>query len=380
MSEKKKIVVLHVLGCLGMGGAESRIMDLVRRHDDEDIEYAFLVNSNGPDHFDEEILSKGLKIYRTPKYKVYNYFSYIKAMDNFFKSHPEITIVQGNTTNTASMYLPVAKKYGCVTIAHSRSAGVEAGIKKFIVKLLTKKLPERTDYMWACSSDAAIGTFGQKVYDTGRVQVVFDNIDVDRFKKGDGDKIREEYGITDQFVIGHVGSFLYPKNHEFLIDVFEKIHSLRPDSVLLMVGEGPLKSRIQDKVKALGLEASVIFAGKHTDVENYYKAFDGMVFPSHYEGLPGVVLEAESSGTPVLMSDVITRDVDVTELVNYKSLKDSAMDWAKCALSHFDDIQKKKTSDELSDYSQKLKDAGFDVYLEQKKLNAMYHKLAAERK
>ena len=379
MAENKKIVILHMLGCLGMGGAENRIMDLVRKNDDPDIEYAFLVNSKGPDHFDEEILSRGLKIYRTPKFKVFNYFSYKKAHDEFFKNHPEITIVQGNTTNTASMYLPLAKKYGMVTIAHSRSAGVEAGIKKLIVKMLTAKLPESTDYMWACSTDAAIGTFGEKAYKEGRVKIIFDNIDTDRFAEGDGDKIRDEYGVKDKLVIGHVGSFLYPKNHEFLIEIFNEIHKWNKDSVLLMVGGGPLEGKIREKVKNLSLEDACIFAGKHTNIEDYYKAFDMMVFPSHYEGLPGAILEAQAAGVPVIASDVITRDVDVTGLIKYLPLQLMPGDWAEECQKHLEKINENKKCSE-PDYRQMLKDAGFDVKLEQKKLNEVYHELAKERK
>ena len=379
MADNKKITVLHMLGCLGMGGAENRIMDLVRRNDDPDIEYAFLVNSKGPDHFDEEVLSRGLKIYRTPKFRIYNYFSYKKSLDVFFKNHPEITIVQGNTTNTASLYLPIAKKYGCVTIAHSRSAGVGNRLKTFVVSFLTKHLPEKTDYMWACSSDAAIGTFGKKNYDEGRVRIIFDNIDVDRFKDADGSRVRKQYGIEDRLIVGHVGSFLYPKNHDFLIDVFAKIHEKRPDSVLLMAGEGPLLPAIKEKVKRLGLENDCIFAGKHSDIEDYYASFDLMVFPSHYEGLPGVLLEAQAVGTPIVASDVITKDVDVTGLIRYKSLDENPGIWAEEALNHFEKISNEKKLDH-KDYGQLLKDAGFDVTLEQKKLNDLYHELAKERK
>ena len=380
MENNKKIVVLHVLGCLGMGGAENRIMDLVRRNDDPDIEYAFLVNSEGPDYFDEEVLSRGLKIYRVPKFRFYNYFSYKKAHDVFFKEHPEITVVQGNTTNTASLYLPIAKKYGCVTVAHSRSAGVGGRLKTFVVSFLTKHLPEKTDYMWACSSDAAIGTFGKDNYDAGRVRIIFDNIDVDKFKDPDGAGTRKKYGIEDRLVVGHVGSFLYPKNHDFLIDICAKIHEKRPDSVLLMAGDGPLLPGIKEKVKRLGLENDCIFAGKHADIENYYASFDLMVFPSHYEGLPGVLLEAQAVGTPIIASDVITKDVDVTGLIRYFSLLESPESWADAAMDHLEKVSESKKSGTAKDYRQLLKDAGFDVTLEQKKLNDLYHELAKERK
>lgn len=378
-SNNQKIVVLHVLGCLGMGGAEGRIMDLIRSHDDEQIEYAFLVHSKGPDHYDSEVIERGIPIYRVPAFRMYNYFSYKKSMDKFFKSHPEITIVQGNMTSTAAIYLPIAKKYGMVTIAHSRSAGVEGGIKGILTKWLTRHLPDKTDYMWACSTDAAKGTFGEKVYNEGRTQVVFDNIDVDKFKNVSGDKVRMEYHLEDNFVVGHVGSFGYPKNHEFLIDIFAEIKKLKANSKLIMVGIGANMENIKEKVQKLGLSDSCIFAGKQTEIENYFAAMDVFVFPSRYEGLPGVVLEAESSGLPILASDVITRDVDVTELIKYESLNAAPEVWAKEAVAHYEMISKKKAMGELADCNKQLKEAGFDVHLEQKKLNEQYHILAQER-
>ena len=120
-----KIVVLQVIGEMVMGGAESRIMDLLRTLDPEKVHYDFLVFNPKEQHYDKEIEARGSKVYRLqPRFKIYNYLSFCKALNAFFAEHPEIDIVQGHMTSTAAIYLPIAKKHGVkCTIAHARSAG-----------------------------------------------------------------------------------------------------------------------------------------------------------------------------------------------------------------------------------------------------------------
>ncbi|MDE7282698.1 MAG: glycosyltransferase, partial [Lachnospiraceae bacterium] len=116
---EEPIRILHVLGGLSLGGAESRIMDLYRNMDRQKIQFDFLVHSSGEEHFDEEIEALGGRIYRVPRFKVYNLFSYKKAIKSFFTVHHEYTAVHGHMTSTAGIYLPVAKKAGVpVTVAH----------------------------------------------------------------------------------------------------------------------------------------------------------------------------------------------------------------------------------------------------------------------
>ena len=122
---KEPIRILHVLGGLSLGGAESRIMDLYRNIDRQEIQFDFLVHSSQKEHFDEEIEALGGRIYRVPRFKIYNLFDYKKAVNNFFDEHHEFRAVHGHMTSTASIYLPIAKASGIpITIGHARSAGV----------------------------------------------------------------------------------------------------------------------------------------------------------------------------------------------------------------------------------------------------------------
>ena len=387
---KRKLVILHVLGCLGMGGAEGRIMDLIRNNTDENIHYDFLVHSDGPDYYDEEAGKLGCNIYRIPRYKIYNAVAYKKACKAFFSSHTDIDVVVGDMTSTAAIYLPIARKYGCVTVAHARSAGVDAGLKGRLTKSLRKKLPLKTQYMWACSSDAAKAVFGQDNYDKGLVKVIYDNIDVDSFVKtpeiiSRAEDIRYKYKLDNHFVVGHVGSFRYPKNHDFLLKVFSYIKKKEENAVLLLVGQGELLEEIKKKADEMDISDSVIFAGQQSDIVAYYNVFDLFIFPSHFEGLPGTVLEAQASSLPVLCSDTITRDVDVTDYVDYYSLEKSPEEWAQYALDFYERVRVKeneknsttiKSENNYIEPSEILKQKGFDVHIESEKLNLLYHQIA----
>ena len=176
------IRVLHVLGGLSIGGAESRIMDLYRNMDRKKIQFDFLIHTTEKQHFEEEVTKLGGKIYRVPRFKVYNWFSYEKALKQFFSHHKEFRAVHGHMTSTASIYLPIAKKAGIpITIAHSRSAGVDGGIKGVVTKILRRSLKHKADYCLACSKEAGEAVFGKKWVEQGKVQVIPNAIETEKY-------------------------------------------------------------------------------------------------------------------------------------------------------------------------------------------------------
>jgi len=336
------IRVLQVLGTVGLGGAESRVMDLYRHMNREEIQFDFLVTSGTKGYYEEEIENLGGKIYYLPAFRVYNYLEYVKAVRVFFSEHKgEYVAVHGHMTSTASIYLPIAKKSGVpLTIAHARSAGVDPGIKGKITRFLRKNLYKKCDMMLSCSDEAIVSVFG-----VGR-EVTFMPNAIDTkdfmFDASVRDEIRTKYGLQDKFVVGHVGSFRYAKNHEFVIDVFaELVKRYNADNsitngrepILMLLGDGELRSSIETKVSALNLNDNVIFTGNMTPVAPFYQAFDILLFPSHYEGMPGTVVEAQAAGLPSLISDKITSQVGITSLVTYKSLEEPVSEWIDVLLS-----------------------------------------------
>ncbi len=371
----KKIVVLQVIGEMVMGGAESRIMDLLRHIDPEKVHYDFLVFNPKEQHYDKEIEERGSHVYRLqPRFKIYNYFSFCKALNAFFAEHPEIDIVQGHMTSTAAIYLPIAKKHGVkCTIAHARSAGVDPGLKGTLTKWLRRDLYKKTDVCFACSPEAAVSVFGEQWYEAGKVRILPNAIDLAQYQSVSEEEaaaVKEKYGLQDAFVIGHVGRFHYAKNHEFLLEVFREILKQKKEARLLLVGDGDTLPMVKEKASQLGISDQVIFAGMQKDTAAYYRAMDLMVFPSHYEGLPGTVVEAQAAGVPVLMSDTVTKQVAVTPLVECMSLQKTSAEWARAAMALYE-----KTKTDTENYYKILCENGFDVTAQARLLERIYTKL-----
>ncbi len=369
MMQTNPVRVLNVLGTIDLGGAESRVMELYRALDRDKVQFDFLVHTEKEGQYGEEIRRLGGRIYNVPRFRVYNILPYQKALRRFFCEHNEFAAVQGHMTSTASIYLPIAKKAGIpVTIAHARSAGVDPGIKGFATKVIRYPLKYRADYCFTCSAEAAEAVYGRKWIDMGKVRTIPNAIDVQRFAYNPTvrEQIRAELGLTGKFVIGHVGRFSFMKNHGYLIDVFAELCRMRDDAVLVLIGKGELEEEMKKKVKTLNLTDKVLFLGNRFDVERYYQVFDYFVFPSTFEGLPGSVAEAQASGLYCLVSDKVTREAALTELVTYKSIEEPAANWAG------EIMRNAKAALERKDMRAAIADRDFDVRALAVKMEAFY--------
>lgn len=364
------IRILHVFGNVQLGGAESRIMDLYRHMDRSRVQFDFLVHTDKEGHFEKEILRLGGRIFRVPRFQLYNYFSYRKAMKDFFKGHHEFKAVQGHMTSTAAIYLPIAKRAGIpVTIAHARSAGVDKGLKGKLTGWMRRNLSQKADYLFTCSRLAGISVFGEKAVREGKTVFIPNAIDCQAFAYNEEKraKLRRELGIEDKYVIGHVGRFHYAKNHEYLLKVFAALcgkGETESEYVLLLLGEGSGMEGARQLAGELGIAQKVYFLGNHSNVYDYYQAMDYFVYPSRFEGLPGTVVEAQASGLKVLMSDTICEEVAVTELVHTMSISGEPSMWA--------DYLKDTGVYERVSHVEEMKKAGFDVGAQAEKMTAFY--------
>ncbi len=362
------IRILHVLGTTQLGGAESRIMDLYRHVDRERVQFDFLVHTGGEGFFDKEIRELGGRIFRVPRFRFYNYFSYKKAVKDFFEKNHEFRAVQGHITSTAAIYLPVAKRAGIpLIIAHARSAGVDKGIKGVLTRLLRRNLSKKADFLFTCSELAGISVFGRKAVEAGKTVFVPNAIDCEAFEY-DGlrrGKMREELGLSGKYVIGHVGRFHYAKNHEYLLQVFAALCKRgEKEYVLLLLGEGGGMEAAKKQAEDLGISDRVLFAGNKRNVYDYYQAMDYFVYPSRFEGLPGTVVEAQVSGLRCLMSDSICTEVMATELVHAMSIEDAPERWAEYIVD---------TQDyERSGRREQMEKAGFDVKAQARVMTRFY--------
>ncbi len=366
--------VLHVLGGTNLGGAESRIMDLYRHIDRNKVQFDFLVHTGREGYFDKEIKELGGRIYRVPRFRLYNYFTYKKAVKAFFQAHREYQVIQGHMTSTASIYLPAAKNAGIpVTIAHARSAGVDKGIKGIATRILRKNLWKKADFLFTCSKIAGVSVFGKKAVEQGKTLFVPNAIDCKEFEYNESTrkKVREKLGIADQYVIGHVGRFHYAKNHEYLLRIFaalckesRKIDEACKGFVLLLLGEGGGMQAAKTLAGELGIEDKVYFLGNQGNVSDYYQAMDYFVYPSRFEGLPGTIVEAQCSGLKCVMSDTICEEVAVTDLVHTMSIEENPDKWA--------DYIAKTMKYDRRDRVQEMQKAGFDVCAQAERMEKFY--------
>ena len=378
--------VLHVLGNTNLGGAESRIMDLYRHTDRNRVQFDFLVHSGEEGFFEKEIRELGGRIFRVPRFRIYNYFSYRKALKEFFQKHHEFALVQGHMTSTAAIYLPIAKKAGVKkTAAHARSAGVDKGLKGTMTRFLRRNLADKADYLFTCSELAGISVYGEKAVQEGKTIFIPNAIDCAgfTFDPEKRKKMREELGLADALIIGHVGRFHYAKNHEYLLRVFAELCRMSAgagDSTaetgadqkyhLILLGEGPLMEDTRKLAEELGVADRVHFLGNHKNIADYYQAMDYFVYPSRYEGMPGTIVEAQASGLPCLMSDTICREVIVTELVETMSIEKEPKVWAEVLQRRMDALVSKQENREK--YAAKMAAAGFDVQAQAERMMRFY--------
>ena len=351
------IRVLHVIGIMNRGGAETMIMNLYRHIDRSKVQFDFVENSSEPAVFDEEILSLGGRIYRCPHYNGKNHFTYVKWWNDFFKAHPkEYPIVHGHLGSTAAIYLSIAKKYGVYAIAHSHSSGTDHSFHSYLYRVMAYNTRNVADYFFACSEAAGKDRFGRKVISGDHYAVLNNAIDVNRFSYNPSVRkaVRDELGIgQNQLVVGHIGRYTKEKNHEFILKIFSELKKMDSNARLLMIGDGPLHTQIMQAAGQLELSSDVIFTGVRSDVERLVQVMDVFVLPSLYEGLGIVVIEAQAAGLPCCVSDAVPLEAVLTDLVERRPLADGADTWARWILSRGHTQRQSETA--------KIMQAGYDI-------------------
>lgn len=363
------IRVLHVIGIMNRGGAETMIMNLYRNIDRTKVQFDFVENSFEPAVFDEEIRALGGRIYRCPHYNGKNHFQYKKWWDVFFNEHHEYRIIHGHLGSTAAIYLRIAKKYGIYTIAHSHSAGGSASPKSIAYCAMSYGTRNIADYFFACSSAAGIDRYGKAVTSNREIYKVLNNaIDTKAFAFNLEVRraVRKQFGYEDNaIVLGHVGRFTPEKNHEFILNVFQSVLKKNGLGQLILVGDGPLRNHIQQTAKNMGIVDRVIFTGVRDDVHQIMQAMDVLVFPSLYEGLPVTLIEAQASGLPCVISDRIPDECIITDgVISVKSLNDSAEVWSEHIME--------RIQEQREDRAEVVRAHGYDIAKTAKWLGEFY--------
>lgn len=287
--------ILHIVPNMQAGGLETFIMNIMRNIDKKKINFDFLVHYEKECFYDQEIEKLGGKIYRFSLREDNNIFKYIKKLNRFFKEHKEYDIIHCHMESIAFLVFLIAKHNGVkVRVLHSHNINTESNLKGKIKYLLSRFSPILCTDRFACSEEAGKYLFGKKDY-----EVVENAIDLDKFKFSINKrkKIRNELKISDNtIVLGHIGRFCLQKNHAKLIDIFSKYHESNQNSKLVLVGDGEEKDNIIKLCQEKDILNDVMFLSNRSDTDALYSAFDLFVFPSLFEGLGIVLIEAQMSG------------------------------------------------------------------------------------
>lgn len=332
-----KIRILHIVPNMQSGGLETFIMNVYRNINRENVQFDFLVHYKEKNFYDDEIQSLGGKIYRLTLRDDNNLIKYISDLNKFFRTHTEYKVVHCHMASVGFLVFLIAKKYGVkVRIAHSHNSNTEKTLKGVIKKILVKLLKYTSTQNFACSKSAGKFLFGNKNF-----EVIPNGIDLKKFKYDEKTREikRKELNLEKKFVIGHVGRFCNQKNHEFLIKVFYEVHKKNKNTVLILIGNGELEQKIKDKVDKLNLTNDVMFLGARKDVNELYQAMDLFLFPSKFEGLGIVLVEAQVSGLSIICSDSIPNEVNITD--NIQKLKLDVKQWTNAVLNIDKNYRKK---------------------------------------
>ena len=371
------IRILHVLGNLNKGGAESRIMDIYRAIDRSRVQFDFMVHTDKPGFFDSEIKSLGGRIYHeVPRFRIINFVQYRRAWLRFFATHP-YNCIHIHTYNTALPILMAAKRAGILgRICHSHSSSSTGIARKLMVRVSRKHIRKLATHRFAVSNLAGQHVFGHDF------QVKPNAFDVLLFRY-DEDKrsaMRQELGLQDSFLLGAVARFHEVKNHTFMLDVLAELKKTVPNAHLLLVGDGPLQTKIETRAANLGLAESVTFLGLRNDIPALLAAMDVFLMPSFHEGFPGAALEAQASGLLTLLSSAITPEVGVVpDITVYLSINDGVYPWVDKILCYVKKpLTRRGTTEEIIAAGYGIRDVvrwyeGFYVGISPESYDTMYN-------
>ena len=358
--------VLQIMGIVESGGVECVIMNYYRHIDRSKVQFDFVMHKGGNPRYIAEIKSLGGRVFEVTPYSknifVFTYEIYKVIKEGHYR------IVHSNMNSMSGFPLFAAWLAGAdVRILHNHTTDTKAeGVRTIIKRVLRPFARMFANQYWACSKLAGSWMYGKKAVDEGKVTIINNAIDLSRFafKQEIRDKLRKEMGLEGKFVVGHVGRFMKQKNHDFLIDIFAEVAKQKENAVLLLIGEGPLRVAIREKVNELHLENKVLFLGVRNDVADLYNVMDVFALPSFYEGLPVVGVEVQANGLPFLCSDQVTREIFISDSIKLLALNDGVIKWANEILSA------KRVA--FAETLKSMQKSGFDIVNEARKLDKMY--------
>lgn len=378
--DQRPLRILQVVGAMNRGGIESWLMHVLRHIDRSQFQIDFLVHTNEQCHFTPEIRALGSQIFACPH--TTNPLRYAPGLLRILRQHGPYDVIHSHVHFFNGVVVLLAHMAGVpVRISHSHtdtsSLWARASLaRRSYILLMQRWLHKHATCGVAVSRKAANAQFGPDWQADPRFQVMYCGIDLSPYQASlDHAAVRDSLGIPqDALVIGHVGRFIDIKNHAFLVDIADEVARRHPNTYLLMVGDGPLRADIEQRAAAAGLgERSRI--GPQPDVPSLARAvMDVFVMPSRYEGLPIVGMEAQAAGLPMVLSDIITTELDIIHpLIQRLSVAQPATTWADAVLAAYANAPARAQGEAL----RLMEQSPFNIHTNITSLEQLYRKLVA---
>ena len=356
--------VLLVIGKLCVGGAERIGRDIGYFADKNKYEIHYLVYGEEKGDYEDELMEQGCKVHHMAAPSD-GYRRYYSNLTKLLKKE-RYDVVHSHTMFSSYWVLHSARKCGVpIRIAHSHT--IRGPEKRSILKNLYENSmrilvrAESTCYV-ACGKSAGEWLFGKKTF-AEKGQIIYNGIQLSdyAYSKENRDKIRNQYGIGDKLVLGHVGHLAPVKNQAFILKLLFEMLQYDNNLIAFLIGDGPDRNKLRDQIRQFGIEDNVILTGNVTNVGEYMSAMDVFLFPSLYEGMPLALVEAQTNGLPCIISDRVPEDVYLTNLISKRSIEEPEANWIESIHS--------SEREEPEKYERIIREKGFDI---RDMLNSIY--------
>lgn len=355
--------VLQTCNRLSIGGVQSFLMNFYRKIDRQKVQFAFAVQRNCELSYDQEIRSLGGRVHYLPRMED-GLLQYMRALKALLKAHPEYQIVHSHMNQRNMLSLLIAKWMGVpVRISHAHNTGFyNTFISKMRSQLLKCMIRFTSTAQWACSHAA----YEHVHLHTSSPSIIHNAIEINRFLFNPQvrEQIRQQFAFAqDDIVLGHIGNFSTQKNTRYLLSILSRL----PERYkLLLIGEGQEKAEMEAQVRRSHEKNRVFFTGV-TDSSQMLQAMDLFLFPSFFEGLGMVAIEAITNGLPVIASEWVPHDIDIVKQVWHLPIGEDSVDqWVNAILSL---KHTQRTENALA-----VKQAGYNIAEEVKCMENMYLK------
>lgn len=375
---KKEKRILHVVSNMHRGGAETMIMNLYRNIDRERVQFDFLCHykndnfnvENVEGAYDKEIKTLGGRIFKVPSLGSSNPLKYIKNIQNVIKENGPFEAIHVHTNKQAGFALLAARLRNIkkrIVHCHTSNWSYKNKVMSKILRVLIKV---NANIFCSCEEEMMEKIFNVNNKKEEKIYVLNNSIEIDKFVNVSKDKVldlKKNLEIRESTkVVGHIGRFSEEKNHQFIIDIAKEFKG--EDIVFLLIGDGPLKKQLEEQIMSFKLVGKIKILGIKENINEYMNLFDVFLLPSLFEGIPLVLIEAQATSTKCLISNKISKAVDMDlGLIKTLGIKKSDVKLWKKHILELDKVQ-----NHIPNVINRLTEKGYNVQKNKEILYEIY--------